>query len=309
VGLNGTDYFVIRDITDINHPFTVSSLGSLVDYAAQFVNATELSDRDGILGLVRMPLSGLPRTVVAACGGTLFAWSPDGRAAAYVASSPDPKIGELHIVSAGRDVVVDSVPSPFPFGATGCESRGCSDNWFFRIHYSQDGRYVSLVELPGPGLRIWTSSGKLLKSVESSSATMSVWSGNALYWRDDKGVEMWRDGSQSLVLPGVSWIRPHASPAGGQIVYETRDANYSTAHVFLLDTTTGKTKAIAESRSEPAFLDANDIWYMGERACAASDPCVVGPTIATRPYIYDLTAGTESQSIISIVWDVWPHPA
>jgi hypothetical protein len=145
--------------------------------------------------------------------------------------------------------------------------------------------------------------------VDNSNATMSVWSGNALYWRDDKGVEMWRDGSQSLVLPGVSWIRPHASPAGGQIVYETRDANYSTAHVFLLDTATGQTRQLAQSRSEPAFLDSHDVWYMGERPCASSDPCVVGPTIATRPYIYDLQSGTEYQSIITTVWDVWPHPA
>jgi hypothetical protein len=199
------------------------------------------------------------------------------------------------------------VPNPFP-GPVGCESRDCADNWFFHIHYSQNGGYISLVELPAPGLRIWTSSGKLLKSVDNSSATMSVWSGNALYWRDDKGVEMWRDGSQSLVLPGVSWIRPHASQAGGQIVYETRDANYSTAHVHLFDTVTQKTREIAESRSEPAFLDSHNIWYMGERACVASDPCFAS-TIATRPYIYDLQTRTESQSIITNVWDVWPHAA
>jgi hypothetical protein len=307
VSLSGGTDFVIRDITDLNHPFTVSSLGNKVNYATQFVNASEISDTDP-LGLVRMPLSGSPKTVVTRCGG-LFAWSPDGTAVAYVGGGPDPKIDLVHILGGGRDIVIDSVPVPFPNGGVGCESRSCADNWFFHLHYAPGGAYISLVELPGPGLRIWSSTGKLLKSVNNSNATMSVWSGNALYWRDDKGVEMWRDGSQSLVLPGVSWIRPHASPAGGQIVYETRDANYSTAHVFLLDTATGQTRQLAQSRSEPAFLDSHDVWYMGERPCASSDPCVVGPTIATRPYIYDLQSGTEYQSIITTVWDVWPHPA
>lgn len=308
MSLRGSTDFVVRDITDINHASTVSSLGNQVNYAAQFVNATELSTPDASVGLVRMPLSGSPKTVVATCGGAPFAWSPDGTAVAYLGGSPDPNVNQLHIVSAGHDTVVDSMPTPFT-GPVGCESRGCADNWFFRIYYSPSGAYIALVELPRPGLRIWTSTGKLLKSVDSSSLTMSVWSGTTLYWRDEKGVAIWRDGTQSLLLPGVNWIRPHASPNGGQIVYETRDANYGTAHVFLLDTATGQTREIAQSRAEPAFLDSHDIWYMGERPCAASDPCVVGPTIATRPYIYDLQTGAEAESIITKVWDVWPHPA
>jgi hypothetical protein len=311
VGLRGSDAFVVRDITDINHPFTVSSLGNQVDYRARFVNAAELSDWDGSLGLVRMPLSGSPRTVVAACAGGLFAWSPDGTAAAYLAGT-DPKINELHIVSGGRDVVVDSMPTPFPLGGVGCESRSCADSWFFGIDYSPSGGYISLVELPGPGLRIWTSTGKLVKSIDTSSATMSVWSGSALYWRDDKGVEVWRDGSQSLLLPGVSWIRPHASPAGGQIVYETRDPGYGTAHISLLDTATGTVREITQSRSEPSFLTSHYIWYLGEYVCSTTSTgyCAVAPTAPTGiTYIYDLQSGTESQSIITNVWDVWPHPA
>jgi hypothetical protein len=59
--------------------------------------------------------------------------------------------------------------------------------------------------------------------------------------------------------------------------------------------------------SRPAFLTSRYLWYMGERPCKASDACAFGPTIATVPYIYDLQTGTEYQSIILSVWDVWPH--
>jgi hypothetical protein len=307
VSLSGSTDFVVRDITDINHPFTVSSLGSLVNYASKFVNDSEVSSTaDGTLGLVRMPLSGSPLTVASACGSQPFAWSPDGTAAAYIRATADPKVQDLRIMSAGKDRVVDSMPALY-FGV-GCEDRGCADRWDIRILYSPDGAYISYVQLlPVSVFRIWTSSGKRLKSIDGSSATMSVWSGNTLYWRDDKGVEMWRDGTQSLLLPGVSWIRPKASQAGGQIVFETRDAATGTAHVFLLDTATGKARELAQSRSEPAFLTSRYVWYSGERLCKPSDNCVVGPTITTVPYIYDLQTGTEYRSIISTVWDVWPH--
>ena len=308
VRLKGTNDFVVRDISDINHPFTVSRVGGPVDYAAQFVNATELSDRDDTLGLVRMPLSGLPRTVVAPCGGTLFAWSPDGTAMAYVAGGIDSKVSQLHMVSGGRDSVVDTMPSPFQ-GPVGCESRSCADNWFFRVLYSPNGAYFALVEFPGPGIRIYTPRGALVASVDALSPTMAVFSGSALYWRDDAGVEVWRDGSKSLVLPGVSWIRPHASPAGGQIVYETRDPGYTTAHTFLFDTASGASRELAVSRSEPAFLTARYVWYLGERPCTPTGSCMTPTTPTDVTYIYDLQTSTESQSIISQVLDVWPHPA
>jgi len=308
VSLKGSNDFVVRDISDINHPFTVSSLGGLVDYAAQFVSATQLSDLDATLGLVRMPLSGSPRTVVAPCGGTLFAWNPDGTAVAYVAGGIDSKVNQLHMVSGGRDTIVDTISSPFQ-GAVGCESRSCGDTWFFRVLYSPNGAFVALAESPGPGIRIYTPRGALVDSVDALSPTMAVWSGSALYWRDDKGIEMWRDGSRSLVLPGVSWIRPHASPAGGQIVYETREPGYTTAHTFVLDTANGASREIAQSRSEPAFLTARYLWYLGERSCTPAGSCIT-PTVPTDvTYIYDLQTGTESQSIITQVRDVWPHPA
>jgi hypothetical protein len=307
VSLKGSNDFVVRDVTDINHPFTVSSLGNQVAYSAQFVSATELSDGLGNEGLFRIPLSGSPKTVVAACGTRLFAWTLDGTEAAYISGSADPQVELLHVVRGGRDSVVDSVRNPMQ-GGFGCESRSSCETWSFRLMYSPSGAFITLVQLPGPGLRIWTSNGKLLKSVESSLATMPVWSGAGFYWLDDKGVETWRDGSQSLMLPGVTWLNPHASPIGGLITYQVRDAGDTTAHVYLLDVATGKTREIAQSRSYPAFLTSRYLWYQGERPCQEV-ACIDATTTTGTTFIYDLQTGTEYQSIIAHVWDVWPHPA
>jgi hypothetical protein len=171
----------------------------------------------------------------------------------------------------------------------------------------------------GPALRVWTSDGDLVISKDTSSVndylanpSMSVWSGSALYWRDAKGVEVWRDGSESLLLPGVAWINPHGSPGGGQIVFQTRDV-LGTAHVYLLDTSAGKTRELKSSRSAPAFLNARLIWYREERPCVSGDPHPCGPestTIETGTnYVYDLQDNTESESIIAAVFDVWPRAA
>jgi hypothetical protein len=260
------------------------------------------------LGLVRMPLSGSPKTVVAGCGGDRFAWSPDGTEAAYMHRNTNPNFQDLHLVRGGYDRVVDSTPE-VPFGFSCSNHAGCA-NWEIRVSYSGDGAYVSFVQqLPLSVFRIWASNGKVVKSMDGSSATMSVWTGNSLYWRDDVGVEVWRNGSVSLLLPGVSWYAPRASPNGAQIVYETWDAGFTTAHVNLLDTATGKARQIAPSRSRPAFLTSRYIWYQGERPCLTTEVCN-DPTIATgTTYLYDLQTGAENQSIITDVYDVWPHPA
>lgn len=313
VSLNGSTDFVVRDVTDIAHPFTISTLGNQVYdnvlEVPQFVSAAEISTAIPSIGLVRMPLSGSPKTVVAACGSERFAWSPGGTDAAYMHRNANPIFQDLHLMSAGYDRVTDSTPE-HAFGIA-CENRASCAGWHYRLLYSPGGAYISYVEwLPVMTVfRIWTSDGKVVKSMDGSSATMSVWSGEALYWRDDKGVERWRNGSQSLLLPGVSWIEPRASGAGGLIVYETRDAGSDAARVYVLDTATGKAREIARSRSSPAFLTSRYIWYRGERPCASTDVCV-DPTIATgTTYLYDLQTGAESESIITAVFDVWPHPA
>jgi hypothetical protein len=140
---------------------------------------------------------------------------------------------------------------------------------------------------------------------------MSIWSGSALYFRDAKGVEVWRDGGVSLFLPGVQWIRPKASARGGHIVYEARDASGS-AHVFVVDTASGRSIDLGgKGRAEPAFLTDRYVWYQAEPACVAAQTCEpLFPGVATgQTYIYDLSDQTESSSVITSVLDVWPHAA
>jgi hypothetical protein len=140
---------------------------------------------------------------------------------------------------------------------------------------------------------------------------MSVWSGASLYFRDLKGVEVWRDGVVSPFLPGVAWIKPRASSAAGQIVYTARDSN-GWGHIYVVDTTTGKVRELKSARTDAVFLTSRYIWYQGERACVASDVCGAPPPfhpLNGKTYIYDLQTGTETESVITSVSDVWPHPA
>jgi hypothetical protein len=113
----------------------------------------------------------------------------------------------------------------------------------------------------------------------------------------------------SSFLPGVAWIKPQGSPAGGQIVYAVRDSA-GWAHTQVVDTITGKTREIKIARAQPVYLTSRYIWYQGERECAPSDGCGPNPPfhpLSGKTYIYDLQAGTETESIITSVADVWPH--
>ena len=230
--------------------------------------------------------------------------------------------GQLHLIAGGHDRMVASTTT-YPWGVD-CNAQACLDRLDDRTLISPDGAYISFVQnWGGPTLRLWNAQGKLLLSIDSQffasqsrplGTTMSVWSGTSLYWRDDKGIQRWRGGTQSLVLPGVAWIRPKGSPAGDKIVYFMRDSSRIPS-VYLLDTATESVRQLATMRSEPAFLTSRYIWYQGERHCTAQDTvyacgsAVDATTTTGVTYIYDLATGVESQSIITNVWDVWPHAA
>jgi hypothetical protein len=303
VTLRGSENFVVRDITDINHPKTVDTLPG-PNLIPRFVSATEMSDVDNA-SLYRMPLSGSPKTVVAkaAISLGLFAWTSDGKTAGYVTGDG------LHLITAGRDV---KFGGPLPVaGGYGCEGQECADSWDSRLAFSPDDAYVSMLVLSGPvaGFKLWTSDGKLLTSPTAQAPTMSVWSGHSFYFRDTGGVEVWRDGATSRFLAGVQWVRPKASPAGGLIVYEERDRT-DLAHVYVVDTVSNKVKELKAGRSEPVFLTSRYVWYAGERLCLPADQCAVTSTIPTgKTYLYDLQTDTEYASIITGVYDVWPHAA
>jgi hypothetical protein len=305
VTLRGSQGYVVRDITDINHPSTISAVDA--SSMPRFVSATDVSYVDQNGNLVRFAYGGSTRAIVAACAG-LFDWSRDGTTVVYM--SPSGSVMTLHQLSAGRDRVLDTVPGlPSAFG---CESQSCADSWDFRLSYSPDGAFISLGLSVAGVFGIWTPDGTQELIDLHASQTMTAWSGNSLYFRDAVGVQRWRAGTQSLVLSGVAWIRPKASPGGGQIVYVARQLGEP--DVFILDTVSGSARLVAKLRSEPAFLTSRYIWYQGERACVVGDayPCGSGDATTIldgKTYIYDLQTGTETESTIASVFDIWPHAA
>lgn len=316
VTLRGSSSYVVRDLTDISHPKTVSNLG--VDMRSigipVFVSATELSYANDT-SLFRMPLSGSPKTLVVKPGGS-GNWNPDGTAVVYTtASSTDSYTGTItvHQFVGDHDQVLGTTP---PGGGGGCEYIGsCSlPNWLdSRLTFSPDGSLISMV-VDGFGMsvfRVWTSDGKLLTTNDSKGITMSSWSGQSLYFDGPSGVQSWRDGATSTFLAKTYWVKPSASPAGGQIVYTMRDS-HGWGHIRIVDTATGKVRELKAARTDAVFLTSRYIWYEGERACVAADIC--GPTppfhpLSGKTYIYDLKDGTETESVITSVSDVWPHAA
>jgi hypothetical protein len=199
-----------------------------------------------------------------------------------------------------------------PFNG-GCETRAFCDASDFRLAYSQDGRFIALVQpWGGPNFRLWSSDGKVVQSNESTKAiySMSTWSGNGLFAVDASGVVVWRSAVVTPFLPKLRWTRPKGSPDGSRIVYAVRD-NAGLAHTYIVDTTTKHVRELKASRSEPAFLTSRYLWYQGERRCIAADNCDPSfPVVANgKTYIYDLQDGTETESIITGVYDIWPHAA
>jgi len=305
---------VVRDITDISHARTISNLG--LDLWPQFVSATALSYVDPKRGLLRTPISGAPRTPIAGGGLPPFTWSPDGTAVVFTTStSTDAYSGTItiHQFKAGHDQVLGSMPNG---GGGGCETiQGCTlDNWLdSQLAYSPDGTVISLVvdTFSGSYFRLWSSAGKLLKSNDGQGATMSTWSGGGLYFRDAKGVEVWRNGVVSSLLPGVAWVKPKGSPDGTQIVFTVRDSS-GWGHIRVVNTTTKQVRELKSARTDAVFLTSSFIWYRGEQACVPADNCGAHPPIHPlndKTYIYDLVTGTETESVITQVYDVWPHAA
>jgi len=306
--LAGSSRYVVRDVTDINHPSTASTFEA--PSQPKFVGAADVSYVDSDANVVRLTYASSRKLTVARCV-SLFDWSPDGTALAYLSQTDSGS--ELHLLRGGVDRSLGPIPDT---GVGGCESiAGCAiaNSVDYRLSHSPDGAFISLV-LGGIGtsvFRIWSSDGKPLESSGSQRATMSVWSGTGLYFRDAQAVALWRAGNTSIFLPGVVWIRPHASPAGGQIAYLSRDAD-GWGHISVVDTTTGVARELKAHRSEPVFLTSRYIWYLGERDCAPADGCGPHPPFhpaSGKTYIYDLQDGTETASVITSVADAWPHTA
>ena len=291
----------------MSHATTVATL-DVPAADPQFVgpNAVSWTWSDKYTNLLRTNIATGANTLVANCA-ELFDWSPDGTTAAYI--SWDGQRSALRQVANGRDTKLADLPR---FPQIGCESLGCADAWMFKVAYSSDGSLIAVIENfggPETTFRVWKRDGTLvLDGGAHTTATMAVWSGDDLYFRDTKGVEVWRGGTGvSSVLPGVAWIYPKASPAGSQIAFTVRDPS-GLPHVKLLDTPSGVVRELSGGADRPAFLTSRYIWYEGIRLCTSADACPLAPVMPTgKAYIYDLQTGTSTASIITNVSDVWPH--
>jgi hypothetical protein len=310
VTLRGSDNTLVRDVSDIDHPATLGNLG--MNPVARFVSADEVS-YVGANGLVHAPLTGSPAASAGAGQdfvSSAFDWSPDGATLLYLTG--DSTSLALHALTSGHDLVLSSSLPGMP--AVGCETQFCAglDTWDVTVAYARDGSAVSLIfSLPGRDVfRIWTAGAKVLDASDGKGRFMSVWSGASLYFRDATGVNVWSNGSVSTFLPGVAWIAPKASPAGGELVYATKDAQ-GWHHVFVANTSSRETREVKTERSAPTFLTSRYLWYRGERACVASDNCPSGWSVVDsgKTYIYDLQTGLEYESVITNVFDAWPHAA
>jgi hypothetical protein len=322
VTLSGSDQVVVRDITDINHPSTIATLSltiaggpSIVEsHQPTFVNANEVAFDDN--GLRRIRIAGSPALQApVVCPAPLrFAWSRDGRSLTYLAGVVETTQGsetlrlEWHLISGGSDRVIGTAPG----WRLGVDFGGW-DVYDYRVAFSPDGNYLSLVEnfVGAADFQVRRMDGTLVTQIKSTGSwaadpTMSVWSGSTLYFRDSKGVEAWKDGTVTPFLPGVAWIRPTASPTGGQITYAVRGTD-GLPHVYLVDTGTRKVVQLTNTAAaDPVFLSSGYVWYVGLQLC--NPGCGYDNLQLTgKTYIYDLQARTEVQSRITAVFDVWPH--
>jgi dipeptidyl aminopeptidase/acylaminoacyl peptidase len=339
---------ILASVADPLHPRRLCSIAG--GYGARFVNGTTIayvryqdsSTRSNgsivKLDLVTGKSTNAASWTPAGFGLGPFAFSPDGKLLAYLASLPPSSTFtgaggvELHLVSNSTDRVLTTLP--------GIPGRGVSpDNDDLMLSFSPDGNYFAMVETytasgsrDQSGFQVRRSDGTLVATVPpgtsmgSSSvilaaapqpvpgaSTMAVWSGSGahLYFRDDAGVNRLDPGSNSsLMVPGVKWVHPFASADGRWITYMVRDDKWL-PHAGLYDVTKGTgARLISQSaRDNPVFLTATRVWYEEVRLCVEADACGMGgPTITTgNKFLYDLTAGQETPSSIGWVNDVWPR--
>src|SRR5229473_1631316 len=84
---------------------------------------------------------------------------------------------------------------------------------------------------------------------------------------------VWKHGTVTPFLPGVAWIRPTASPTGGQITYAVRGTD-GLPHVYLVDTGTRKVVQVTNTAAaDPVFLSPGYVWYTGLQLCNPPGSC------------------------------------
>ena len=311
---------VVRDITNISSPTT-----RCVIYGGafhRFVDATHVSyivsETNGQSALYVVDLRDSSDRLIRAWSnqGSLYwvyAWSPDGKTLSYLSSSAD-RVA-WHLLSAAGDVELSQLGS--------IPGRGVDpNNDDAMVGFSADGKYVAL-ELTYIGVPAQGAPFQVVRLSDHTvvysrgDATMAAWAGSraTLYYRtipaagsaDFSSVEAWDSANGAVpVSSGLTWIHPRASPDGQRIAFaETAGlGNHYSGYVRVSD---GKAiRILSRSRTGAAFLNATLMWYAEEVLC--SNVCGPGePKLTGRTYIFDVVTGKESASIITALFDIWPH--
>jgi hypothetical protein len=309
---------VVRDVTDPSHGRTVCTFqGQPV--SPRFIGATTVGyfsqdSPNSITGgtvYIADLTAGTSRLLTSIPTGLLgvsaMAWSPDGASFTYVANGKT-YAPEWHLVTAGLDRVLTTFPTVRPHGL----SPDAADVY---LSFSEDGKYVALAENWVAGdsndqasVQVRDGSGHLLYAMQN--ATMATWSSHYLYLWDTAAalLRFWQPGQPQLggVGLGGQWIRPSSSPDGHYLAY-TSQLDGGVHHVRLYEVTRSLDDQLSPAgRIGAIFLKSGLVWYAEETPCPGA--CDLGgPPLTGRTFVYDISAKTESLSVIAHVFDTWPH--
>jgi hypothetical protein len=321
VTLSNSKGVVVRDISDLAHPTTRCVIRDNGPTNFRFVDATHISYivtwSIGAGALYMADLQSQRTSLVRSwTDGTalywVYAWSPDGKTMSYLSSNA----GSIawHVLSATGDLTL----SRFEPIAGGSLDPNRADAM---IGFSADGQYVAMEQTYNFGNKssgqaaplqiVRLSDHKLVYSrTETTMATWATGAGARLYFRTTSGVEAWDIVHGAVpIVPGLMWIHPSASADGARIAYTTADAkgNHFAGYLRVTDQPPVGIQVAQLPRAGAAFLNSSLIWYAEETSCAGSKCGATEARLTGRTYLNDLAIGIENASVITNVFDSWPH--
>jgi|GEM_PF-562032 len=315
VTLTGSDRTVVRDVTDPSHGQTICTFTSNLE-DARFVSATAVGywvqggqpETDVYVADLSAGTSRLVAAIPNGLVGSALAWSPDGATFSYLTLSTAGGL-EWHLLSNGTDQLLTSPLAPEKIVDT------IPDQDDAYLSYSGDGAYLALLQrmsLDPSGATYATVEVRRADGTRlfyQTDVTMATWSSRYLYFFDNAQgiVRFWQPDAPQLGGMSINqWVRPSSSPDGRYIVYTSLLAQ-GEHHARLLDLQASTDEQISPGgRIGAIFLSQGLVWYAGESPCPGQ--CGLGgPPTTGKTYVYDVASKTEALSVITRVYDTWPH--